>query len=107
MHPCLLVNDIIREIFLALDDERDRDDLMDNVEDAQTTFSTIRAMSGTCSVIHAVGMPFVWRELMSIFPLIKCFPEEMWEESNVEHEGKLVKCMVRLVATLSEMELIA
>lgn len=64
MHPCLFVQEVIREIC------------------EYSNGRTSLAMALSCRAFLEPALDSIWREITSIRPFVACFPQEFWETAH-------------------------
>lgn len=71
MHHCLKVEEIVRNIA----------DLHVS-EGHKSHKSDVAHLAFSCRTLYEPAMDALWRELVSLKPLIRCLPEEVWDIEN-------------------------
>ena len=78
MHHCLQVSEILSVILESLvSHEPDAD--LDEVFHGEAN-GTYASMARTCKSFYAPSMNVLWSSLPRFDPLVKCLPQEIWQE---------------------------
>lgn len=75
MHRCLQIPEILSLIF--------NETYVEDVDKLGDTSS----LSAVCKLFHEVGSPVLWSTLWSLRPLIKCMPDDVWQEEDDEGDS--------------------
>ena len=71
MHHCLEVAELVWLLAECMDEENDR-------------LPTLRSMALTCRGFSKPVFRVLWRDLDSLVPLLRCFPEDLWGKADDE-----------------------
>jgi hypothetical protein len=74
MHRCLAIQDILRLIFESFDPHNSDDNY------------SLVALAFTCHTFEEPALDYLWHTQTSLRPLLKCLPQDMWEEEGT-HDG--------------------
>jgi hypothetical protein len=84
MHPCLQIVDILISIFSFLRDQRD-----------------LAALASTCRIFNDLTTGLLWSNLPSLAPLVRCLPDQLWEErveGKIKERGLRMPNLTKLVS---------
>ncbi|OBZ67502.1 hypothetical protein A0H81_12530 [Grifola frondosa] len=70
VHRCVFIEEIFREIV----------EFAYRIPDVEVGRRTVASLNLTCRAFHPVGEEILWSHLLSLRPLIKCFPKDTWKE---------------------------
>ena len=89
MHHTLRISEVLSHIFdyalLTPDDGR---------------LSALRSLALTCKAFEDPALTILWRNMVSLVPLVKCLPEELWEIEIVNNgDSILVRSLVQHIIT--------
>jgi hypothetical protein len=71
MHPCLQVLEILTNIFESREDHNPYKRILKPY-----------VLALVCKTFSEVALDMLWRWQGDIRPLLKCFPQDLWEESK-------------------------
>ncbi|KAI1790199.1 hypothetical protein LXA43DRAFT_525345 [Ganoderma leucocontextum] len=75
MHRCLAVPELLNLIFKEVQAEAKGD-------------ITVVALARTAKCFQDVALDTLWERQMSLVPLVKCFPQDIWDETRQEDGSK-------------------
>lgn len=86
MHNCLMVQELLSEIFQHIFSdpysgyrtEADRSNLYHD----RTALGTLAGLARTCKTFHEPALNHLWRALPSLIPLVQCLPPDAWTISE-------------------------
>ncbi|KAH7915704.1 hypothetical protein BJ138DRAFT_1176321 [Hygrophoropsis aurantiaca] len=83
MHRCLLILEIVQSILSMIGQPKDERGRSRDPEELQEMQQCAAQIARTCRALYDPAMDILYRELLTIEPLIKCLPRDLWKIDSV------------------------